>query len=92
MANSPINATDPSGEFLNLLAGGAANVAIGYGISWATGQSYGFKDAAIDFGIGFATSGVAAINAVRRGAQITEGVYVTKTPQTVTYVGQSGNI
>ncbi len=66
VGNNPINFNDPSGEFANFLLGGAANVAIGYGISWATGQDYSWGNAAVDFGIGAATSGVSAFAAASK--------------------------
>jgi RHS repeat-associated protein len=70
VGNGPINATDPSGQVLNYIVGGAVNVGIGYGLSVLTGQSYGWKSAAIDFGIGAATSGLSALNTVRRFSQL----------------------
>ncbi|WP_325438029.1 RHS repeat-associated core domain-containing protein [Nitrosomonas europaea] len=94
VGNNPINFNDPSGEFANFLLGGAANVAIGYGISWATGQDYSWGNAVVDFGIGAATSGLAALNAARQGTQIVEGIYVASqgVKTGLPYVGQSGNI
>lgn len=92
-ANDPVNGTDPSGELLNFVGGAIANVAFGGTIRMATGGSFWDAKAMLtDAAIGAATSGLAALNAVRRGAQIAEGVYVAKTASNVKYVGQSGNI
>jgi RHS repeat-associated protein len=91
VANNPINATDPEGEFAQLLVGGAANVVIGYGIAKLTGQEYSWKRASVDFVVGAATSGIAVVLAARRGAQIVEGIYTGST-SAGKYVGQSGNI
>lgn len=93
VANSPTNFVDPSGEFLNFLVGAGANVLIGGGIRVAMGGNFWDAGAiATDAAIGAATSGLAVLNAARRGAQIAEGVYVVKTANGAKYVGQSGNI
>jgi RHS repeat-associated protein len=90
--NDPANATDPSGKCPSCLIGGLLNVGIGYGISRLTGQEYSLGSAALDFGIGFATGGFAALSAAARGAEIVEGIYVVETVAGETYVGQSGNV
>ena len=90
--NDPINLTDPNGRCPSCLIGGLLNVGIGYGISTLLGQEYTLGNAAIDFGIGFVTGGVATLSAAARGAQIVQGVYVVETVAGETYVGQSGNI
>lgn len=76
VGNDPINNTDPSGEVINFLVGGGANVALGWGLAQLTGQDYSWGDAARDFTIGAATSGVGTAikagqiaNALNRGRQ-----------------------
>jgi hypothetical protein len=67
VGNDPVNATDPSGEIINNVAGGFLNAGVGaainIGASLWKGESISWgkvgKDAAIDFGVGFASSGVA---------------------------------
>jgi RHS repeat-associated protein len=78
--NNPINANDPSGKIaiLDNAVGGVINVGIGYGISRLTGHDYGWGQAALDFGIGFATNGISSIVQVRRLAQIAELSTVAK--------------
>jgi RHS repeat-associated protein len=90
--NDPLNVTDPSGNCPSCLLGGILNVGVGYAIAKLTGQEYSLGSAAVDFGVGFVTSGVAVLNAARRGAQIVEGVYVVDTVAGVRYVGQSTDI
>jgi RHS repeat-associated protein len=80
--NQPTRYVDPEGTIITNLLGGAFSVALGWGISKLTGEEYSWKDAAVDFGVGFATSGVGGlvgkINklgklgkfAVRAGAEI----------------------
>lgn len=92
VGNDPVNLTDPDGTCPTCLAGGLLNVAIGYGISRLSGHEYGLGGAAFDFGIGFATSGIAVFNAARRRAQIAEGVYSVNTVAGARYIGQSGDI
>lgn len=68
VGNDPTNNTDPSGNILNFVFGGLLNVGIGYAINTAiTGSfsSYTFQQAAVDFGIGVATSGLGAIAQAR---------------------------
>ena len=69
--SNPINYTDPSGEVLNFVVGGLVNVGIGYGLSLITGQNYSLKQAAGDFAIGVATSGLGAI---AQASKITKAV------------------
>ena len=92
VGNDPLNGVDPSGRCPSCLVGGLLNVGIGYGIAAITGQHYGLGNAAVDFGIGFVTGGVAALTAAARGAAIVEGIYAVETVAGETYVGQSGNI
>jgi RHS repeat-associated protein len=68
VSGDPVNGTDPGGNvalFDNAIAG-AANVGIGWGIAKFTGQNYSWKSAAIDFGIGFATNGIATLAAASK--------------------------
>jgi len=91
VGNDPLNAADPDGRCPTCIVGGLLNIGIGYGIARLTGQEYGLGSAAIDFGIGFATSGIAALNAARRGAQIVEGLYDVEAVAG-RYIGQSGDV
>jgi RHS repeat-associated protein len=72
----PQMANDPNGEILNHIAGGLVSLAIGYGASKlceaaATDEAsrkeceYTKADAALDFGLGFATSGISAIGKIK---------------------------
>ena len=68
--NSPLLYVDPDGEHPVLvlaLVGGLSNVATGYALAAATGQDYGWGDAALDFGIGATFGGAsgATIKAAR---------------------------
>ena len=95
VSNNPVNYNDPSGEvaLIDNLIGMGVNVAIGGAVRVATGGNFwDAKGIAIDAGVGFLTSGLAALNALRRGAEISEGIYVAKTVSNAKYVGQSGNI
>ncbi len=69
---NPVNATDPTDEIalVDNLIGAGVNVAIGAGISYLSGQSYGWKQAGIDAAIGFATSGVAGLVAAAKFSKI----------------------
>lgn len=58
--NNPVNANDPSGNVVNFVIGGGANVAMGWGLAKLTGQDYSWTNAGIDFTIGVATSGAGA--------------------------------
>ena len=66
VANTPVNAIDPSGEFLNFIGGAVANVVVGGIVRKATGGD--FFDAggiATDLAIGAATSGAGALASLR---------------------------
>lgn len=56
--NRPLIYQDPTGEYVQLLVGGASNVVLGYALAKFMGSSYGWTDAAIDFGTGSAFVGV----------------------------------
>ena len=68
--NSPLLYVDPDGEHPLLvlaLIGGISNVATGAALAAVTGQEYGLRDAALDFGIGATFGGAsgATIKAAR---------------------------
>jgi RHS repeat-associated protein len=92
VGNDPLNHIDSSGNCPPCVVGGLLNVGIGYGITRLTGQEYGLGSAAVDSGIGFATSEFAVPSAARRGAQIVEGVYAFEAQSGLTYVGQTNNM
>lgn len=73
VANDPVNFTDPSGEIalIDNFIGGAFNTAVGYGIASLTDTDYSWKQATIDFGVGFASSGVAGIGKVYKALTYT---------------------
>ena len=60
--NRPLTYIDPSGE-VAFLVGGAGSVALGYLIAKATGSTYGWADAATDFGLG--AVGVGTVSKLR---------------------------
>jgi len=68
--NNPVNHTDPSGNCVGPLLGGICNVGFGLGLSWLTGANYSLGQAAFDFGVGAATSGLAAANAAAKFAKM----------------------
>lgn len=81
VGNDPINVTDPSGECA-FICSGAVNVALGLGISLATGGRYSFKDAGVDFLTGVAGYGLVgkANQLIRLGRAIgTGGLSLTTT-------------
>src|SRR5207244_535186 len=64
--------SDPDGKVAildNAIAGGIS-VAIGYGISRITGEDYTWKDAGIDFALGFATEGISALSKVAKVSKL----------------------
>jgi RHS repeat-associated protein len=72
----PQMGSDPSGQIVNHVVGGLVSVAIGYGASKLCESmaededakkkcKYSMTDAAIDFGVGFATSGLSAVAKIR---------------------------
>jgi RHS repeat-associated protein len=71
--NDPVNNSDPSGEvaLVDNLIGGAVSLGVGLGIGGIeyaiTGEwNYSLSDAGIDFGLGFATSGLSSLAKVRQ--------------------------
>lgn len=75
--NSPVNYTDPTGEIalVDNLIGGAIGVATGWAITCVLGScsDYTLQDAAIDFGLGFVTSGLSALGGIRHLGQGVSG-------------------
>lgn len=67
--NDPINMSDPRGEvaMLDNAIAGVISVAIGYGATCLFDEcdNYTWKDAGVDFGLGFATEGLSSIAKVR---------------------------
>ena len=66
--NNPVSYSDPMGEVavVDNLAGGAFSVGVGATLNCTIGQcDYSWNDAAIDFGLGFATSGLSSIGQLR---------------------------
>jgi RHS repeat-associated protein len=61
--------TDPTGEvaLVDNVVGGLVSVGIGYGVTCLVGEcsDYTWADAGIDFGLGFATSGLSSIGQLR---------------------------
>ncbi|MEP9389804.1 RHS repeat-associated core domain-containing protein [Mesorhizobium sp. KR9-304] len=78
--NDPVNAADSGGEFITHLLGGIASVGIGYAIARVQGKDYELSDAAVDFCVGAASSGLsslgkcaklgAALNAMSQGGRV----------------------
>ena len=69
VGNDPINNTDPSGLFFGYdnLLGGVVNAGLGAAVTFATGggtASQYLRNAAVDFGVGFVSSGVASVGKV----------------------------
>ena len=69
VGNDPINNTDPSGLFFGYdnLLGGVVNAGLGAAVTYATGggtASQYLRNAAVDFGVGFVSSGVASVGKV----------------------------
>lgn len=79
VGNDPVNATDPSGEIINNVAGGFLNAGVGaainIGASLWKGESISWgkvgMDAVIDFGVGFASSGVAVAGKIGTVLKVT---------------------
>jgi len=71
---NPTMFVDPSGNvaIVDNLIGGAASVAIGWGVSKLTGSDYQWKDAAVDFGLGFATSGLSSLTKLKHAGKVTQ--------------------
>jgi len=71
---NPTMFVDPSGNVavIDNVIGGAASVAIGWGMSKLTGQDYQWRDAAVDFGLGFATSGLSSLTKLRSAGQLAQ--------------------
>jgi RHS repeat-associated protein len=71
---NPANKVDPTGEIaiVDNAAAGLIQVALGLALSNALGQQYTACDAAIDFGLGFATNGLSVLIKVRRLARFAE--------------------
>jgi len=71
---NPTMFVDPSGNvaIIDNLFGGAASVAIGWGVSKITGQDYQWKDAAVDFGLGFATSGLSSLTKLKDAGKVAQ--------------------
>ncbi len=64
----PNEATDPTGEIaiVDNAIGGVASVAIGFGLSCVLNDcNYSWADAGVDFGLGFATSGLSNLGKLR---------------------------
>ena len=80
--NRPLVYQDPSGEvaFLPLLLGGVSGVAAGYSIAKATGSSYGWKDAAVDFGLGMVSGPLISkgVSIIRKWRLLGRFAYQTK--------------
>ncbi len=68
----PVNLVDRDGRIVTHLFGGLASVAIGWGVSKLTGKAYTASDALIDFGVGFATSG---LSSAAKCAKLGQAVY-----------------
>ena len=47
-------------------------MAIGWGVSKLTGQEYSWKDAAVDFGLGFATSGLSSLTKLKHAGKLVQ--------------------
>ncbi|MCG8433246.1 MAG: hypothetical protein MJA83_04355, partial [Gammaproteobacteria bacterium] len=63
---NPAIGIDEDGFFLNNLIGGLVSVGVGFVISKITGTEYSLTDAAIDFGLGAATSGLSVLNKINK--------------------------
>jgi RHS repeat-associated protein len=68
--NNPLLYTDPTGKvaLIDNIIGGLINVGIDYALHKATGQCYGFGNFLLDFGLGFATDGLSALNDLRNAS------------------------
>ena len=77
VGNDPINATDPSGEFIELagqcLIGAAINAGLGYGMSSLAGRKYTWQDAGRDAGIGCVAAVVNPFAVIGEVAGLTGG-------------------
>ncbi|MEM1206723.1 MAG: RHS repeat-associated core domain-containing protein, partial [Acidobacteriota bacterium] len=75
--NNPASFLDPTDEIavVDNIVGGAVSVAVGAGLTCLTVGcgSYSQRDAAIDFGLGFATSGLSSLGNMRHLASGTAG-------------------
>ncbi|MEM1183180.1 MAG: RHS repeat-associated core domain-containing protein, partial [Acidobacteriota bacterium] len=75
--NNPASFSDPTGEIavLDNVVGGAVSVAVGVSLTCMTVgcEGYSLSDAAIDFGLGFATSGLSSLGNLRHLASGTAG-------------------
>lgn len=58
VGGNPINYSDPTGEFANVIIGGGVSVALGYGISLMTNQNYSALDAFHDGAFGAVGAGI----------------------------------
>ena len=73
LRNNPINTVDPDGKLpilipLAMIAAGAVNVAISYGVAKLMGKDYTWKDGAVDFVVGGLS--VTAAGVLMRGAAL----------------------
>jgi uncharacterized protein RhaS with RHS repeats len=68
----PVSATDPTGEFLNVVVGGLTSVVTGYVIAKLDGdECYDYKDALVDFGAGAVGAGIVSkLNKLNRLRQL----------------------
>ncbi len=73
--NQPTLYSDPDGNvaIVDNVAGGVVSMALGYGIAKLTGQDYSLSDAAVDFGLGAATSGLSALSKIKALANLGKG-------------------
>jgi RHS repeat-associated protein len=94
--NNPITAYDSNGEFLNCLVGAGTSVALGYGISLLTGESYSWKQVAVDAAMGAVGAGVvnklSKLRYLRNASQLDDTTaylqkYTTRAARTVDDLG-----
>jgi len=89
VVNNPVNANDPEGLFVTQLAGGFFNASVGALVTYSTGggtwQQY-LRNAAVDFGVGALSSGVAGLSKVATLARVA-GYTNTAAAKAVTAAG-----
>ncbi len=63
--NNPVDRSDPTGEIATNVLGGVVSAGLGFGVRLAFGQEITPEDVVLDFALGFATSGLSSIAALR---------------------------